>query len=230
MSDNKTENPALDLLVGKRRFSREEWCTLITHRLDCLRPYLDNFSLETMGENLFVPYAISVKLGELRKKEIPFDGWTNGILKNQGLFFASPRCDWEQWNYEKERIEMPLWGLLRNGLLVSMILYLNIKDHRVDGDRHSGSVGDVIRVVIEEIDVATILSYYPDSHCNSERIGPWYLWWQLGKQVEEFASRRYYIYQDAQKLKKQFELETMLLERTGAQHPEKKETEEIVSS
>ncbi len=228
MSGNEEEqNPALDLLLPQRRFSREEWLTLIEHRLNSIKPYLDNFTLETMGEKHFLPYGSGFNLTELRENKITFDGWTEGVLDSQGLFFASPRCDWEQWDYEKERIEMPLWGMLRNGSLVSMTLYLDIKNHRVDGDKHSGSVGDVVRVVIKETDVATILSFYPDAHLEGENNGPSHLWWQLGKQIEEFVSRRGHLYRDAQKLQKQFELEDMLLKRTGADKREETEKDEV---
>jgi hypothetical protein len=222
MSQEKAVNRALDLLVPPRRFTREEWCTLIEHRLNCLKPHLDSFTLETMGQTHFIPMAHWVTLEELRQKNVPFDGYTDDLLSSQGIFFTGTRCDWEQWDHQAGVITYPLWGILRNGSLVMITIHFNIITHEYLNNHKGYSAGEIIRVVIEKTDVATIVSKYPDSHMNSETVGPYYLWWQIGRNVKEYAEKRYWLYQKASGLQEQFEIEDGLLGRTGELKPEPK--------
>jgi len=238
----KEQNPALDLLVPKRKFSREEWRTLLEHRLNSLKSHLKYLTLEKLGEEKFLPYTDFFSLNELQKRGISittkvevekgglFSGKTKKILECQGLFFESPRCDWEQWFYEKCRIERIAWGILRDGTYILINFHHNIKSQYVSNGKHHGSVGDIIKVFIEQTDFATILSYYPDNHLDSGWVGPRHMWWQIGKTIKDYAGKRYDLYRYAKKLQDQFELYDHLLDQTGPQERKKNEKEEASAS
>ncbi len=216
----ESTNPTMDMLVTPRRFTRQEWCTLIEHRLDRIRPCLSHLTLETLGQFLIVPFGMGIALSQLRDQGVRFSTipWRNvrSLLNYQGLFFSSNA---ERWDHELRQITLPLWGLLRKGPLVMMTLHFAMNNLSSD-EKPAWSAGEVTSVVIEDTDMSTILNQYPDSHYCTENNGPSYLYWQIGQAIEGFASRRYHLYLDAQRLEEQFKLEDTLLERTGAQKRE----------
>ena len=213
---SKSDNSVLDLLVPKQRFGREDWLKLIESRLNRIKPHLDNFTLKSLGQHLYVPYAQGLTLSDVFARGVPFDGHKAGMINEQGLHFTSPRSDFVQWKKEENRIERVLWSFLRRGTYILITLHYNLEDLCPGCQK----VGDLSRVIIEETNLKVILSHYPDSHLQSESIGPAYLWWDIGRRVEEFTSSRRSLYESAKRLQDSFLLEEMLLERSGAGRPE----------
>lgn len=187
----------LELLCRIKPLSDEEWLELVERRRQIITPYLDSFTLSTLGQVEFLHSEAGIHQIRHDSPEC-FGGQFD--LKTQGIFNTT----------FMSRIQFPgsvlndsggvqyVWGLTRNGeWIMAGVTYNNVRGYKGRGYQRA------IRVEIEKTTIPLILSVCKFT-CEA-------VWLTLEHAVLSFEQNRKKLYEDASHLSRMCQIESLVL-------------------
>jgi hypothetical protein len=206
----KTDEYAL--LIPRQEITFGQWLLLISKRLAMIKPHLDQFTLEKLGDFQFEYFGTSkYRLNRLKELSVTIKGSDN-LLDKQGLFFQVPQNFSQQWNLDKMIATHSVWGFMRDEKLILITITFEITHYEKTEGKAYGALGHVIDITIEESTLQKILDHYPMTIDDNQNTGLHFLWWNLSDKVNEYVQKRKLLYNRALELFEQFDRQDFVMQ------------------